>query len=369
MGFDYVGALVGSILFPLVLLPKLGLIQSSFLIGSLNIFVAFFTYKVFKEHLTNPRQVFYFLAASILLLLLLLASSNKLTSFAERHLYFDQIVYDEQTEYQKLIFTRSKVNSDHRLYIDGHIQFSSRDEYRYHEYLVHPAMTATPSNESILVLGGGDGLALREILKYDSVNRVLLVDIDPAMIAFGAENATMKRLNNFSYNDSRVEAIAEDAFKFLNETQEKFDKIIVDMPDPHNEAISKLYSVQFYAMMQRCLNPGGVVVTQSSSPFYTTKTFWTIEKTLGQVFNNTVSYHTSLPSFGIWGFHLASDRTLDLSNLQFPEGLRSIDSKAFASATTFPADIAKSAADYDSLPANSIMSPEIYLIYADELHY
>jgi len=365
MSFDYVGALIGALIFPIFLLPKMGLIQSSFFIGVLNLLAAAITSYFFWDQVVNKWKIkLYFISVSVLIVAGLIFSES-LTRFAEKNLYFDQIVLKEQTQYQKLIFTRSKVNSDHRLYIDGHIQFSSRDEYRYHEFLVHPILGLPGNKEKVLVLGGGDGLALREILKYPEVKSVTLVDIDQKMIDFGSKNATMRRFNLSAFDDPRVTSVAEDAFTFLNRSGDIYDRIIIDLPDPHNEALNKLYSVQFYKLINRRLSPDGYVATQGSSPFFTPNTYWTIEKTLQVPFDNTASYHFSLPSFGIWGFHVASNKDIKLDTAKFPPNTRAITTESLMSATVFPKDISKP--KYDLLP-NSIMKPNLYILYSNEVN-
>jgi len=365
MSFDYVGALIGALIFPIYLLPKMGLVQSSFFIGLLNLLAAAITSYFFWAQLKNKWRIkIYFIVVSVLVVAGLIFSES-LTRFAEKNLYFDQIVFKEQTPYQKLVFTRSKINSDHRLYIDGHIQFSSRDEYRYHEFLVHPTLGLPGNKEKVLVLGGGDGLALREILKYSEVKSVTLVDIDQKMIDFGSQNATMRRYNLSSFDDPRVAVVAEDAFTFLNRSGDVYDRIIVDLPDPHNESLNKLYSTQFYELIRRRLSPDGYMVTQSSSPFFTPNTYWAIAKTLQVSFSNIESYHFSLPSFGIWGFHMASNKDIRLEDVQLPVDTKAITNESLLSATVFPKDILKPKKD---LVPNNMMEPSIYLLYSDEVN-
>jgi len=201
MSLDYIGALIGSIMFPLFLLPQLGLIQSSFAIGLISIFTALTNIYFLREYLSSPRLLTFLGLAVLALLVSFTIFGTQLTSYAEKHLYFDQIIYKKQTPYQKIIVTKSVATNEHRLYIDGHIQFSSRDEYRYHESLVHPLMSVSGARSRVLVLGGGDGLAVREILKYKDVKEIHLVDIDPEMTAIS------KRLNILSTLPSSLHLI------------------------------------------------------------------------------------------------------------------------------------------------------------------
>ncbi|MEN3293433.1 MAG: spermidine synthase, partial [Burkholderiales bacterium] len=177
--FDYLGALAVSLLFPLVLAPHLGLVRSGFLFGMLNVAVGLWTIYVFRAELRNVAG--RLLRASTVMCVLIsgFALSERLVYWGERGMFGDEIVFATSTPYQRLVVTRWK--DDLRLYINGNLQFSSRDEYRYHEALVHPALEVSPWARSVLVLGGGDGLALREILRYPNIRNVTVVDLDPAM--------------------------------------------------------------------------------------------------------------------------------------------------------------------------------------------
>jgi len=362
MSLDYLGALIGSVAFPLLLLPSLGLVRSSFAIGLINIFVAISNVVIFRRHLSNFKGMLITCFAILILLLTCIIYGSHLTKFAEKNLYFDQIIYSTQTKYQKLVITRSVTNREQRLYIDGHIQFSSRDEYRYHEYLTHPVMSIPGSRKNVLILGGGDGLAAREILKYDDVEQIHLVDIDPEMVRIGTELPMLRRLNKKSMSSERLTAFTEDAFSFINKPGIKYDRVIIDMPDPHNEAINKLYAREFYTMIQRRMNDDGIIVTQSSSPFFTRNVFWSIQSTLNSVFAHTQSYHTSLPSFGIWGFNMARNGQEFDSKFSFNVETRALTNDTMSASLIFAKDIAKVDA-----PVNSIMEPKLYQLYLDDL--
>ena len=364
MSFDYLGALIGSLLFPLVLLPKLGLIETSFVVGLLNLIVAALTTFIFWTHLKHKEITKYLLVVTAILISLGIYYGNNLTKYAEKHLYFDQIVFEQQTPYQKLVFTRSVTNSDHRLFIDGHIQFSSRDEYRYHEFLVHPVMSIPGKRNRVLILGGGDGLALREVLKYKDVEEVILVDIDPAMTEFGKDFPTMVRLNDSAYQDKRVKVVNDDAFVYLNQPLKKFDRVIIDMPDPHNEAINKLYSTQFYELVRRAMPESGYMVTQSSSPFYTRTAYWIIAETLGVPFKSVASYQFSLPSFGVWGFHMASSKTIHIGEIIIEVPTRAITELSLKAAMVFSKDLQRPS---EPVAPNSAMKPNLYIVYSEEI--
>lgn len=362
MSLDYLGALVGAVAFPLLLLPHLGLIRSSFAIGLVNSLTALVNIFFFRDYLHRP-QLFKAAALAITaLLLLFLVYGSLLTRYAEKQLYFDEILYQQQTPYQKIVVTRAVASGDVRLYIDGHIQFSSRDEYRYHEALVHPLLTLPGSREHVLILGGGDGLAAREVLKYADVGVVHLVDIDPAMTQISRELPMLAALNANSLDDARVRIFNEDALAFVNRPGLRYDRVIIDMPDPHNEAINKLYSREFYTMIRRRMTPQGVLVTQSSSPLVTRRTFWCIEQTLAAVFAHGRSYHVAIPSFGVWGFNMARNGEALPRTFDFSVATRFVDSGVMQAAQLFPADMRK-----PQSPVNSILEPRLYQLYLEDL--
>ncbi len=362
LSLDYFGALIGSVAFPLLLLPHLGLIRSSFAIGLINIFTALINIHFFKDFLRKPRLMMGISLAVLVMLITFTVFGTRLSSYAEKHLYFDQVVYKKQTKYQRIVVTESHTTSDSRLYIDGHIQFSSRDEYRYHESLVHPLMSIPGNRQNVLILGGGDGLAVRELLKYDDIALIHLVDIDPEMTRISATLPMLSELNQDALESEKLTIYNEDAFSFINQPGIAYDRVIIDMPDPHNEAINKLYSKEFYTMIRRRMSSEGIVVTQSSSPFFTPRTFWSIEKTLSFVFDDTLSFHTAIPSFGIWGFHLARVNASVPNQFQIDVETRYINDEVMEAALVFPDDIARM-----DVPVNSIMEPKLYQLYLQDL--
>ena len=362
MSLDYVGALIGSVAFPLMLLPSLGLMRSSFSIGMINILVALITVLYLKEFIPHSKRVLQVIGGVFILLAGLTVIGDRLTSYAQQNLYFDKVVWKKQTKYQSLVVTRHHDRQDLRLYIDGHIQFSQRDEYRYHESLVHPVMSLTGKAENILVMGGGDGLAVRELLKHKTIKRIDLVDLDPEMTNIGKTFAPLVRLNKNALSDPRVHIYNEDAFVFIRRQGIAYDRIILDFPDPHNEAISKLYSEEFYTMLAKRMSESGAMITQSSSPFFARKTFWSIASTLEKVFPITQSYHVTVPAFGLWGFNIAyKNNALKNGNISVPT--RFLTSQAFNAALYFGKDIAKPA----GIKTNSIFEPTLYNYYIQDI--
>lgn len=304
--FDYLGALAVSILFPVLLVPHLGLMRSGLLFGLLNVAVALWACWLFREQLRNFRGLLGQGATAMLGLLAAFIAAGELTSMAESHLYADDIVHAENTPYQRIVVTRWK--DDLRLHLNNNLQFSSRDEYRYHEALVHPALATLPAARRVLVLGGGDGLAVREILKYPQVESVTLVDLDPAMTRLFASAPPLRRLNDDALQSPKVRVVNADALQWLEANDELFDFVVVDFPDPSNFAIGKLYSSAFYRLLEKHLSGDALAVIQSTSPLYARQSFWCIVTTLESVGLVATPYHALVPSFGEWGFVVAGRR-------------------------------------------------------------
>lgn len=302
--FDYLGALAVSLLFPLVLAPQLGLVRTGFLFGMLNVGVGMWTLYVFRAELPDAGAKVLRATAVMAALVGGFVWSDRMVQWGEHGLFGDQIVYSTSTPYQRLVITHWK--DDLRLYINGNLQFSSRDEYRYHEALVHPALEALPWAQRVLVLGGGDGLAVREILRYPNVRQVVVVDLDPAMTGAFTTRPELVKLNGGALSDPRVKVINADAAVWLQNTDQMFDAAIVDFPDPSSFALGKLYSVPFYGVLKKHVAANGLVVVQSTSPFFAPNAYWTIDATLREVGMRTWPYHVYVPSFGEWGFILAS---------------------------------------------------------------
>jgi spermidine synthase len=362
LSLDYVGALLGSVLFPLFLLPQLGLMRSSFAVGLINAATAVVNIHYFRKQIKRPALLGTLSVLTMVLLLGLIVAGTRLTTYAENRLYFDQVIYKKQTPYQRIVYTRSTFTGEQRLYIDGHIQYSDRDEYRYHESLVHPVMAPEGPRRQVLVLGGGDGLAVREILKYKKVESIDLVDIDPEITRFSRDFPPIAHLNNNSLADPKVHVHNTDAFAFVNRPGKHYDRVIIDLPDPHNEALNKLYSREFYKLVRLRMNPGGFLVTQSASPFYTRQTFWCIENTLRHAGFHTRPYHTTVPAFGIWGFHLASPSGPIPYRFQFRVPTRYMDRRVMETASFFGKDM-----DRMPVPVNTLMEPKLYPLYLREL--
>ena len=301
--FDYIGALLASILFPLVLVPKLGIMGTSLFFGMINVSIAIALCFLLKAELKNVYLLRTKAIGAFLILFIVYLFSNSILSYSEGKLYGENIIYSNATPYQRIVLTHNK--SDYRLYLNNNLQFSSTDEYRYHEALVHPAMSMAKKVDNVLVLGGGDGLAVREILKYKDVKHVTLVDLDEGMTKLFQTNSVLTKFNANSLNNSKVEVLNKDAFVWAKNAKKQYDVVVVDFPDPSNYSLGKLYSWSFYSTLKQILTPDAVVVVQTTSPYFAPKSFWCINKTMMEVFPQVDAYHAYVPSFGEWGFSIA----------------------------------------------------------------
>ena len=352
LAFDYIGALLASIAFPLALLPWLGLVRTSLLFGSLNAGVALWSARAFRHQLVRPRLV----TAQALVVLLAIVScllvGGRIETFGERQLFESPVIFSQKTRYQRLTITRW--SDDVRLYIDGNLQFSSADEHRYHESLIHPAFAAreqlaTAPARRVLVLGGGDGLAVRELLRYPSVDHIDLVDLDPEMTRLFRDTPALAELNGGSLLDPRVSVHNADAMRWLEDARsgesklDAWDIIVIDLPDPNNLSLGKLYTRAFYRLVRDVLAPDGVAVVQSTSPYLSPRAFWCIVATLDAADMHPLPYHAHVPSFGDWGFALVARSTLrPPAGLAFelakPDALRFLSPELVPTLFAFPAD-------------------------------
>lgn len=300
---DYYGSLLGGLFFAFFALPHLGLTYTPIVLGAINFLVASVLLFSFFELVEKKKLVVTVFGASCLVLVALGIFAEPIILFGEQRQYQDKIIYSKQTPYQKIVMTRWR--DYHWLYINNQEQFSTFDEEKYHEPLVHPAMQLTAHRKQVLILGGGDGLALREVLKYEEVRSVTLVDIDPEMTRLAEQHPVLTRINQGAMNDGRVKIVNQDARAFLNQDTEHYGVIIIDLPDPDDVDLMHLYSLGFYALTHRHLTPGGVMVTQATSPYFSPKAFWCIIKTVQSAGFAALPYHNHVPTMGEWGWVLA----------------------------------------------------------------
>jgi spermidine synthase len=344
--FDYLGALGVSIAFPLLLAPRLGLIRTAFLFGLMNALVACWAVWLFRDRLARPGFAAARCAVVTALLVLGFASADRLTRLSEEQIYSDQVVHAETSRAQRIVVTRWR--DDLRLFLNGNLQFSSLDEYRYHEALLHPALATLPHARRALVLGGGDGLAVREILRYPHIEQVTLVDLDPAMTRLFADTPELRRLNGDSLNDPRVKVVNADAFVWLEASRDHFDFVVIDFPDPSNHSLGKLYTTAFYNMLMRRLSARGLAVIQSTSPLYARQSYWCVVATLEEVGFRATPFHALVPSFGEWGFIVASREPYE-PPARYPFETRFVSPELHPALFRFPKDMARVPAEVNRL--------------------
>ncbi len=338
LALDYIGALFASILFPLILVPYLGLVKSSFLFGILNVAVAVWVLYALEDEIPGSHA---HKGAAIMVLIALtfgFVYSEKLLSIAESSTFPGRVIFSDSTPYQRIVLTKS--GPDVRLFLNSNLQFSSVDEYRYHEALVHPAMAAAKKRDRVLVIGGGDGLALREVLRYDDVGHVTLVDLDPAMTNLFKSSEILTSLNQSSLMSPKLEVVNKDAFIWLRETTGKYDVVVIDVPDPSNYSVGKLYSKTFFTQLDTVLHDDSIIVVQSTSPLYARKAFWCVENTMAASGFTTSAYHAYVPSFGEWGFIIGTKGEYE-PPAAYPAGLKFLTPQMSDSMFYFPPDMAK----------------------------
>jgi spermidine synthase len=377
LAFDYAGALIASLLFPIFLVPKLGLVRTSLMFGFLNAGVGLWATWLMRPliggSVTRLRA-----QGCVVLALLAVAfiKADAITSLAEDAMFADDIVYSRTTPYQRIVITRNRAGF--QLFLNGNLQFSSADEYRYHEALVHPAFALASEGgrevRRVLVLGGGDGLALREILKYPSVQQVTLVDLDPDMTRLSQRFPPLARLNNNSFADPRVRVVNEDAMIWLERgatpqgtpahsdappsseaASQLFDAAIVDFPDPNTFALGKLYTTRFYRLLKTRLTPEAAVSVQSTSPLFARNSFWCIVRTLEASGFAVRPYYTAVPSFGVWGFALARREQFDVPTRAPTVALKFLDDNSLAAMFTLSADLGPVPVEVNRLDNQSLV--------------
>ncbi len=365
---DYYGSLLGGVFFAFVGLPFLGLTYTPFLLGFVNYSVAIVLLSVLWKDL--GQQVRTRLSISNLLVFILLIAgilgANNVIAHGEEMRYKDRVIYSKQTKYQKLVMTQS--NSDYWLFINGNQQLSTVDEIMYHEPLVHPLLKLYPNPENILILGGGDGCAAREILKYDKVKNITLVDLDPDMTKLALEHPVLSEINQHALEHEKVNIINQDGYKFLEKERKYYDIIIIDLPDPKSIELGRLYSYEFYKLCFRVLKPNGLIVTQAGSPYFAYRAFKCIDRTMTEAGFATIPIHNQVITLGEWGWILGSK---SLSKKQFKKALlklefhdiptKWINHEAMTLLTSFGKEFTID--PKDSIEINTIHNPVLFKYY------
>ncbi len=351
--FDYIGALFASLLFPLVLVPHLGLVRSAFMFGILNVAVALWLLTSLGDEVRWVRAHRASALAALAALVAGFVYADRIMEASESQVYADPVIHAQSTPYQRIVLTASR--HDVRLFLNGNLQFSSRDEYRYHEALVHPAMAAVAHPRRVLIFGGGDGLAAREALRWPEVESITQIELDPAMVRLFSA-APLATLNGGSYASPKLHVVNADAFLWLKDQAgaAQYDVVIVDFPDPSNYSIGKLYSLTFFKLLRAVLAPGGAAVVQSTSPFVARQTYWCVVATLEAAGLATTPYHLYVPSFGEWGFVMASVQPMAMG-AAYPAGLRYVTPATVADMQRFPPDMDRVPAEINRLDSQALV--------------
>lgn len=357
LSLDYAGALLASLLFPLLFVPEMGLLRTSLVIGLGNALVGLWGTWLLADQIGKVAIVRARAIAVVVLLAVGLVFSSSLTQWSEDRLYADEIVFAKTSPYQRIVVTRSPAGF--QLFLNGNLQFASADEYRYHESLVHPAMVAAADRgrapRKVLILGGGDGLAAREVLAHPSVEAVTLVDLDPAMTNLARRFTPLAQLNRQSLSDPRVTVVNDDAMVWLRSAPGAWDVVIVDFPDPNGFGLGKLYTRSFYQLLAARLAPDGAVAVQATSPLFARKSFWCIVRTMRAAGFTVAPYHVAVPSFGVWGFALARKQPFSPPSQPPSVARRYLDAEAMAAMFRFPADMSEVDVEINQLDSQMLV--------------
>lgn len=347
--FDYIGALAAAIMFPLLLVPQLGLVRASLLMGALNASVAVWGTWLLADRLGRAKVGVRVRGIIVLVgMLVAMGFADRFTTWAEDSMYADPVVYSQSTKYQRIVVTKGRAGFN--LFLNGNLQFASADEYRYHESLVHPAMIAGDAPpRRVLILGGGDGLGLREVLAHASVEHVTLVDLDPAMTELARNFPPLAALSKNALEDDRVTVVNEDAFVWLEHDRQLWDAIIIDFPDPNTYSLAKLYTRLFYTRVAARLSPGGALSIQATSPLFARRAYWCVIETMRSAGLVVQPYQVPVPSFGVWGYALARRVPFEPPTKAPSVALRYLNDGALAAMFHMPADMAQVPVDVNQL--------------------
>ena len=329
LSVDYLGALLASLAFPVLIVPNLGLVAAGLAFGLLNLAVAGGTLWLFRARLSAGDRLAW--GGATALVAAALAASGPVEAALEARLYADEVILTTRTPYQQVTVTRGGGRT--ALFLDGSIQFDSRDEARYHEALVHPAMAQAPRRARVLILGGGDGMAAREVLRWGP-EEVVLVDLDTEVTALFRDRDDLAALNGRALRDARVRVETADAFTWVRDAAETFDVALLDLPDPKNLSLSRLYTAEFYRLLSRRMSAQGVVVTQAGSPMFAREAFSIVAATMAEGWTVT-PYQTYVPSFGLWGFVMGRPEGMRARQATYPADLHYLTPEVWAASQVF----------------------------------
>ena len=364
---DYYGSLLGGIFFSFIGLPYLGLSYTPFVLGGVNLAVATLLVLIYHKHAIKQKSKSPSIAIvlSFVVIAIGLSHAQEIIELSEQKNYKDKVVYSEQSKYQQITITQWK--DDYWLYLNGNLQLSTYDEALYHEVLVHPAMLLTPHTRKVLLLGGGDGCAARELLKYSSIESITLVDLDPAVTELAKSNLLLTQINDHSLSDDRVSVINGDGYHFMDTTHAIFDLIIIDLPDPRNVELSRLYSKEMYSICHKQLGEQGVLITQAGSPYFAHEAFYCIAKTIQSAGFSAIPMHNQIVTMGEWGWvlaskHLPSDHMLSILQNGEPEvPTKWLNNNALIQVTSFGKPYFRN--KRDSIETNTFKNPILYRYY------
>lgn len=362
---DYAGGLIGGLLFAFYLRPQMGMVKSAFFVGCINLAVAIIVLYLFRSEIKRMKVHLTAATAIAVLLIAGLFFGEEMAFSFEQKLYKDPIIHMEESKYQKIVLTKEQ--GDTRLFLNGSLQFSSTDEHRYHETLVHPPMAYADAHEQVLVLGGGDGIAAKELLEYEDIREITLVDLDPAVTELARHNYHLLELNQGSLDDERVTVKNQDAFTFLEQSNQFYDVIIIDLPDPNNESLNKLYTREFYSLVRNHLSPGGAAMIQATSPVFATEVYWTISETVEATGMYIENFHVDIPSFGNWGFIMASRDPINVEDMTIRNDTTYLSEDVLPALTVFGKDedgeIITSEGESVPLKPNTLIDPHLIQKY------
>ncbi|MDE0053092.1 MAG: polyamine aminopropyltransferase [Gammaproteobacteria bacterium] len=382
-GADYIGAGVGAAIWVAICL-KIPVIYAAVGTAAVNTLVGFGFLSLYRRRLRPSARLWIGHALLAGLLVVLAVFGTEWTTRLGDTLFQDRVVYRLQTPYQNAVVTKRHVARGKpdvlSLYINGRLQFASNDERIYHAYLTTPAMLATYRRERLLVLGGGDGLALRDLLRWDP-DSVTLIDIDPELVGlFAGEDPdapawlsrALVELNENAFADPCVTVIQADAFievERLAAEGESFDVVVADLPDPGHPDLNRLYSDYFYGRIGQLLSPDGVLAVQSTSPFHAKAAFLSIGRTVSHVGFDTEQFHANVPSFGEWGWTVGTLRGKSVSERiakgeagPTPDGW--LDRQQILAAFAFPNDYYRG---LDDIRINRLGSHAVYGYHQEAL--
>lgn len=407
---DYLGSLIGSLIYVFILLRLVPITEAAFLTAGVNFLLAFATFFYFSKKRLIRRGfiISVIMVATCCAITIGYLQNREWNIKIEQPLYDDPIVLSQTTQYQHIAITHYKPLNEVRLFLNGNLQFCSTDEVRYHEPMIHPIMNLVPVRSRVLILGGGDGCALREVLKYKDVKEILLVDLDPEMTQLAASHPLLTTINQNAFKDSRLTLLTEqgikkgmdttlyieqatrkqtpdqsiptqklarvsvmnvDADKFLSKVSGFWDVIIVDMPDPSTPELVKLYTTQFYKKIKLHLSQHGMMVVQSTSPYLAKESYLCIGRTIESADLSVLPFHENVPSFGDWGWFLAwhpeinsKKITAKIRQITFPVPTQFLTPQVFKKELVF----GKKELETSNQQVNTLLNPTLLTIYNHE---